>query len=104
MKKKNVELYIDCRKEKMSNFLPSVKCFAMCLIKRYLRKTQGKIDFFSKTIKPTYLLTYLLIRAVKRFCYCIILESKSEKKQKFAFEIFHHVYYNKEKIYFSFRT
>ena len=89
----------------MSNFLPPMKCFAMCLIKRYLRKTQGKIDFFSKTIKLTYLLTYLLIRAVKRFCCCIILESKSEKKQKqkFAFEIFHHVYYNKEKIYFSFR-
>ena len=79
--KKNVELYIDCRKEKMSNFLPSVKCFAMCLIKRYLRKTQGKIDFLSKTIKPTYLLTYLLIRAVKRFCCCILLESKSEKNK-----------------------
>jgi len=68
----------------MSNFLPSVKCFEMCLIKRYLRKTQGKIDFFSKTIKPTY----LLIRAVKRFCYCIILESKSEKNKNSLLKFF----------------
>ena len=72
----------------MSNFLPPMKCFAVCLIKRYLRKTQGKIDFFSKTIKPTYLLTYLLIRAVKRFCYCIILESKSEKNKNSLLKFF----------------
>jgi len=32
----NVEIYIDFRIEKMSNFLPPVKCFVMCLIKRYL--------------------------------------------------------------------
>jgi len=53
--RKNVELYIDFRIEKMSNFLPpvKVKCFAMCLIKRYLCKTQGKIYFFCKTIKLT---------------------------------------------------
>jgi len=44
----NVEIYIDFRIEKMSNFLPPVKCFVMCLIKRYLCKTQGKIYFFSK--------------------------------------------------------